>query len=157
MRQLTFGLLLVLVGAAVVRAETSTAEGPTQELAIYAVQRLFPRTATVKDLVCREKQQMLKVRLAALESGGKFDRQPIEVQVRNQVKNMWGRMIRQADGENVDDFDDTSTYDDHDGHGRAPSGSSSSSSSEPRGLFSGSSGALCRVSYAAHGNGRAAG
>ena len=62
MRQLTFGLLLVLVGAAVVRAETSTAEGPTQELAIYAVQRLFPRTATVKDLVCREKQQMLKVR-----------------------------------------------------------------------------------------------
>ena len=44
------------------KAETSTAEGPTQELAIYAAQRLFPKTATVKDLVCREKQQMLKVR-----------------------------------------------------------------------------------------------
>ncbi|RPF78622.1 hypothetical protein [Synechococcus sp. CC9616] len=62
MRQLTCGLVLLLAGAAMVKAETSTAEGPTQELAIYAAQRLFPKTATVKDLVCREKQQMLKVR-----------------------------------------------------------------------------------------------
>ena len=62
MRQLICGLLLALAGTAMVRAETSTAEGPTRELAIYAAQRLFPKTATVKDLVCREKQQMLKVR-----------------------------------------------------------------------------------------------
>ena len=62
MRRLACGLLLVLVGASMARAETSTAEGPTQELAIYAVQRLFPTKATVKDLVCREQLQMTKVR-----------------------------------------------------------------------------------------------
>lgn len=62
MRRLACGLLCVMAGAATVKAETSTAEGPTQELAIYAVQRLFPRKATVKDLVCREQLQMVKVR-----------------------------------------------------------------------------------------------
>ena len=62
MRRLACGLLCVMAGAAMARAETSMAEGPTQELAIYAVQRLFPRKATVKDLVCREQQQMIKVR-----------------------------------------------------------------------------------------------